>query len=100
MPRRATVARRKRDTVRKNLSEGAGEFPRKRLVMADKRMPRRATVARRKRDTVKYITQEKCRPRRELVASRTRTAHRAGVVRCKENAIGKVRARDNVVRGT
>jgi hypothetical protein len=65
------------------------------------RMSRRATVARRKIDIVKsYITQEKCRPRRELVASRTRTAHRAGVVRCKENTIGKVRARDNVVRGT
>jgi hypothetical protein len=67
----------------------------------DTRMSRRATVARRKRDIVKsYITQENCRLRRELVASRTRTAHRAGVVRCKENAIGKVRARDNVVRGT
>jgi hypothetical protein len=69
--------------------------------MADKRMPRRATVARRKRDIVKsYITQERCGPRRELVASRTRTAHRAGVVGCKENAIGKVRAKDIVVRGT
>jgi hypothetical protein len=101
MPHRATVAQRKRDTVRKNLAQGAGGFPRKRLVMADKWMPCRATVARRKRAIIKsYITQEKCRPRREWVASRTRTAHHAGVIGCKENAIGRVRARDNVVQGT
>jgi hypothetical protein len=67
----------------------------------DNGMSRHATVAQRKRDIVKsYITQIKCRARRELVASRTRTGHRAGVVRRKENAIGKVRVRDNVVRGT
>jgi hypothetical protein len=64
-------------------------------------MSRRATVARSKRNIVKsYLTQEKCRPGRELVASRTRTAHHAGVVRWKEDAIGKVRARKYVVRGT
>jgi hypothetical protein len=67
----------------------------------DRKMSHRATVARRKRHIVKsYLTQEKCRPRRKLVASRTRTAHRAGVARQMENSFGKVQARDNVVRGT
>jgi hypothetical protein len=51
---------------------------------SDIRMSRRATVARRTRDILRTNrTQEKCRPRKELVASRTRTAHLAGVVRCK-----------------
>jgi hypothetical protein len=36
MSRCTTVARRKTDIVRKNLTQGAGGFPRKRLVMADK----------------------------------------------------------------
>jgi hypothetical protein len=49
MPRRATVARRKRDIVRKNLTQGAGEFPRKRLVVADKKMTRCASVTQRTR---------------------------------------------------
>jgi hypothetical protein len=36
MSRRATMARRMRDIVKKNLTQGASGFPRKRLVMADK----------------------------------------------------------------
>jgi hypothetical protein len=48
MSRRATVARRMRDIVKKNLTQGAGGFPRKRLVMADK-MTRCANVAQHKR---------------------------------------------------
>jgi hypothetical protein len=60
-----------------------------RKTQIDSKMSRRATVARRKRDIVKlYLTQEKCRPRRELVASRTRTTHRAKVARRKENSVG------------
>jgi hypothetical protein len=72
-----------------------------RKTPVDRKMSRRATVARNKGDIVKsYLTQEKCHPRRKLIASRTRTTHRAGVARCKDNAVGKVRARDNVVRRT
>jgi hypothetical protein len=64
-------------------------------------MSRRATVTRRKIHIVKsYITQEKCRPRRELVASRTRTTHRAKVARRKENSFGRDRTRDEVILGT
>jgi hypothetical protein len=67
----------------------------------DRKMSRRATVARPKRDIVKsYLLQEKCHPRRELVTSRTRRTHRAGVARQMENAIGKVGARDSVAQGT
>jgi hypothetical protein len=54
-----------------------------RKLQTDKKMPRRATVARRMRDIF-----------------RPNTTRRAKVALCKENAIGKVRARDNVVRGT
>jgi hypothetical protein len=46
---RATVARRKRNIVKKNLTQGAGGFPRKRLVMTDKKMTRCASVAQHKR---------------------------------------------------
>jgi hypothetical protein len=49
MSRRATVARRKRDTVRKNLAQGAGGFQRKRLVMADKKITRCVSMAEHKR---------------------------------------------------
>jgi hypothetical protein len=49
MSRRATVARRKRDIVKKNLTQGAGEFPRKRLVAVNKKMTRCANVTQRKR---------------------------------------------------
>jgi hypothetical protein len=67
----------------------------------DRKMSRRATVTRRKRGIVKsYITQEKCHPRRELVASRTRTTHRAKVARRKENSVGRDRTRDKVMLGT
>jgi hypothetical protein len=67
----------------------------------DKKMSRRATVARRKRDILRsYITQEKCRPRKELAPSRTTTTRRTKVARQMENAIGKFRAKDTVVRGT
>jgi hypothetical protein len=48
MSSRATVARRKRD-IAKHLTQGAGEFPRKRLVAADKKMTRCANVTHRKR---------------------------------------------------
>jgi hypothetical protein len=67
-------------TARRRTSHRA-EVARK--IKADKKMPRRATVARRMRDIF-----------------RPNTTRRAKVARCKENAIGKVRARDNVVRGT
>jgi hypothetical protein len=47
---------------------------------SDNRMPRCATVARRKRHIINsYLPLEKCHPRRELVTSRTRTTHHAGV---------------------
>jgi hypothetical protein len=49
MSRRATVARRKRDIVRENLAQGAGGFPKKRLVMADKKTTRCASMAEHKR---------------------------------------------------
>jgi hypothetical protein len=45
MSRRATVARRRRDIVRKNLAHGTGGFPRKGLVMADKKITRCASMA-------------------------------------------------------
>jgi hypothetical protein len=65
------------------------------------KMSRRATVARRMRDIVKsYLTQEKCRPRRELVTSRTRTTHRAKVARHKKNSVGRDRTRDKVLLRT
>jgi hypothetical protein len=54
-----------------------------RKMQTDKKMPRLVTVARRMRNIF-----------------RPNTTRRARVARCKENAIGKVRARDNVVRGT
>jgi hypothetical protein len=67
----------------------------------DWKMSHRATVAQRKRDIVKlYLPQEKCHPQRELVTSRTRTTHHAGVARQMENAIGKVRAKDSLVQRT
>ncbi|PNF29179.1 hypothetical protein B7P43_G11858 [Cryptotermes secundus] len=63
----------------------------------DLKMSRRAAVARHKRDIIKsYLIQEKCHPQRELVASRTRMTHCAGVAWCKDNAARKVRARDNM----
>jgi hypothetical protein len=49
MSRRAIVARRKRDIVRKNLTQGAGGFPRKRLVMADKKLTHCVSMAEHKR---------------------------------------------------
>jgi hypothetical protein len=67
----------------------------------DRKMSCCATVARRKRDILKsHLTQEKCHPRRELLASRTRTTHRAKVARRKENSIGRDRRRDKMMLGT
>jgi hypothetical protein len=72
-----------------------------RKTPTDRKMSRRATVARRKREIVKsYLLLEKHHQRRELVTSRTRTTHRTKVARQMENAIGKIHAKDNVVRGT
>jgi hypothetical protein len=81
MSRRATVARRKRDIARKNLAQGPGGFPRKRLVMAHKKMSRCATVARHTRNT--------------LVPNMTCLAK---VVRRKENTVGRNRIRNNQTR--
>jgi hypothetical protein len=47
--RRTTVTRGKRDTVRTNLSQGAGGFPRKRLIMTDKTITRCVSMAEHKR---------------------------------------------------
>jgi hypothetical protein len=67
----------------------------------DRKISRRAAVARRKRDIVKtYLSQEKRPPWKELVAARITTTHRAGVAWCKENAVGKILARGNMIRGT
>jgi hypothetical protein len=49
MSRRATVARRMRDIVRKYLAQGPGGFSRKRLVMADKKITRCVSKAEHKR---------------------------------------------------
>jgi hypothetical protein len=43
------VARRKRDIVRKNIAHGTGGFPRKRLVMADKKITRCVSMGEHKR---------------------------------------------------
>jgi hypothetical protein len=59
--RHATMARRKRDIMRKNLAQGAGGFPRKRLVMADKEITRCASMAEHKR----------LRPQEDQLESRT-----------------------------
>jgi hypothetical protein len=67
--------------------------PQKRLVVARRGTSRREKVTRHTKETDKM-------PRRMRDIFRPNTAHRAGVVRCKENAIWKVRARDNAVRGT
>jgi hypothetical protein len=45
MPSRATLARRMRHIVKKNLTQGARGFPRKRLVMADKKITRCVSMA-------------------------------------------------------
>jgi hypothetical protein len=67
----------------------------------DRKMSRRATVARGKRDIVNsYFPQEKCHSRRGLVASRTRTTHRAKVARRKVNSVGRDRTRDKAIIGT
>jgi hypothetical protein len=93
--------RNKEDVTPRYPKRGTRRAKMARKTSIDRKMSRRATVARRKRDIVKsYLPQEKCHPRRELVTSRTRTTHRAGVARQMENIIGEVRARDNVVRGT
>jgi hypothetical protein len=96
--RRATVARLRRDVFVKEWTQNQDGCQKKcvahpgrlthrtevaRKMQADKKMPRHATVARRTRDIF-----------------RPNTAQRAGVVRCKANAIGKVRVRNNVVRET
>jgi hypothetical protein len=61
-------------------------------------MFRRARVTRRKRHILKsYIKEGKCRARRELVDSRTRTTHRAKVARRKVNSVGMDRTREKVV---
>jgi hypothetical protein len=70
MSRRARVAQRKRDTVKKNLTQGTGGPGRKRLVAANKKMTRCANVTQCKRlrlqgipaDTIKYWTLWKGRP--------------------------------------
>jgi hypothetical protein len=65
----------------------------------DRKMSRRATVARRKRDIVKsYLPQEKCRPRKELIISRTWTSHRATVARQNDKKSGKMSRRATVAR--
>jgi hypothetical protein len=49
MSRRATPARRMRDIVKRNRTQGTGGFPRKRLVMADKKITRCVNMAEHKR---------------------------------------------------
>jgi hypothetical protein len=47
-----------------------------------------------------YLTQEKSHPRRELVASRTRTTHCAKMAWRKENFVRRDRSRDKMMLGT
>jgi hypothetical protein len=61
MSRCATVARRKRDIMRKNLAQGACGFPRKRLVMADKEITHCASM----------VGHKRLRPQEDQLESRT-----------------------------